>query len=363
MDIIKQIGIIIIVTILIIGCSENEPTTRTNNHVTIVYMCADNDLNADAWHNIEQMKEAFPSNNSNKLIIFLDLPDKQSRIIEIGFNTLHTVREYENIHSTNPLQMRRVLTDIITLYPSLQYGLILWSHGSSWIPANAVTRSFGNDQGTQMDIIDLADALPLTFEFILFDACLMGSVEVAYQLRHKGHYMISSSTETLFTGFPYDQITPELLSNTPDYTKIANSYFNFYQNLSGIYQSATISVIDLSQMEILAQATHTLLDQNIPNPALDRIEVQRLDLYEEQYQFDFRDYIEKLFPQSDKNEWLYNLDQTVIYKACTSNFMNEYNISTYCGLGCYIPLPEKNELNQFYKRLDWYTGCGLNRIY
>jgi len=76
--------------------------------------------------------------------------------------------------------MKQVLNDIIQMYPAQEYGLILWSHGTSWLPAGSSLRSFGEDSGEQMNIPDLAENLPIKFDFILFDACLMVSVEVVY---------------------------------------------------------------------------------------------------------------------------------------------------------------------------------------
>ena len=94
--------------------------------------------------------------------------------------------------------MKQVLNDIIQMYPAQEYRLILWSHGTSWLPAGSSLRSFGEDSGKQMNIPDLAENLPIKFDFILFDACLMGSVEVVYELKEKANFIISSSTETIF---------------------------------------------------------------------------------------------------------------------------------------------------------------------
>ena len=129
------------------------------------------------------------------------------------------------------------------MYPAEEYGLILWSHGTSWLPAGRGLRSFGSDSGKEMNIVDLAKALPLHFKFILFDACLMGAVEVVYELRNTTDYIIASSTETIAEGFPYHLILPELVKQNPDWTKVAQQYFDYYNNQQGVYQSATVSVI------------------------------------------------------------------------------------------------------------------------
>lgn len=58
---------------------------------------------------------------------------------------------------------------------------------------------------TQIETTDLADAMAdagFHTEYILFDACYMSSVEVAYELKDVTHYLIASPTEVLSYGFP-----------------------------------------------------------------------------------------------------------------------------------------------------------------
>lgn len=61
-----------------------------------------------------------------------------------------------------------------------------------------------------MNIDDLHEALQVLpkLDFLLFDACFMESVEVAYALRDCGDYMISSPTEIPGVGAPYEDVVP-----------------------------------------------------------------------------------------------------------------------------------------------------------
>ena len=45
--------------------------------------------------------------------------------------------------------------------------------------------NYGSYQSYEIEIEDFAKALPMKMEYILFDACLMGGVEVAYEIREK----------------------------------------------------------------------------------------------------------------------------------------------------------------------------------
>ncbi len=340
--------------LLFCSCSKEDEKDFQATRTVIAYLAADNDLWEDALRSIEEMKASFREGDS-KLVVFADIAGEEPCILEIGSNTATAAGSYPGYNSADPSRMREILQDIIAKYPADSYGLILWSHGSSWLPSDARLRSFGSDNGVQMNIPDLAEALPVRFDYILFDACMMGSVEVAYELRQKAGFIVASSTPMLYTGFPYEQVLPELLSPRPDLRKVAKEYFDYYQQvMTGIYQSATISVINTGEIEALAAATRRIMEtQSFDESAFNRTDVQRLDSYQEQYVFDFVDFIYKNYPEADKSELTGQLDKTILYKAHTARFMDQYEIKTFCGLSCYIPLKNRSDLNAYYLQLGW----------
>ena len=157
---------------------------------------------------------------------------------------------------------------------------------------------------------------------------------------------------------------PELMRKNPDLRKVAESYFNFYDNLSGAYRSATISLVNTSEMENLAAVTAQFLAYGaFDAETFDRAAVQRMDVYNEQYAFDFLDFLEKAFPDADAGALRYQLDKTVMYKAHTPRFIEEYDISAFCGLSCYIPHPQRNDLNTYYRQFDWYQVSGFSQLF
>jgi hypothetical protein len=345
------------------ACSKDHSVDTATVRTVIVYMAADNDLWADALVDVEEMQAGFSEQRVN-LVVFLDPSGEPPCLLKIAHGTKTTVKTYPEHNSADASQMRKVLDDAIVLYPARSYGLALWSHGTSWLPANHLLKSFGEDGGKQMNIPELAAALPVHFDFILFDACLMGSVEVAYELKDKTDYLIASSTETIYEGFPYDEIVPELLKSNIDMIRIAQTYFDYYNRLPGAYRSATISVTSTKELAHLAEVTKQLLTGASCNLSLfDRTAVQRLDIYSEQYAFDFFDFISKIAPEADKSLLTQQLNKTVLYKANTAQFLEEYNIETYCGLSCYIPHPNRSDLSSYYKTLKWYAASGFNLLF
>lgn len=329
----------------------------------IVYMAADNELSDDAWDNLGEMQFIYEENGVN-LVVFLDPSDDFPQILKIERGGFKLVKTYSEFNSADAIHLKQVLNDAISLFPAASYGLVLWSHGTSWMPEGVPLRSFGEDDGRQMDITALAAALPVKFDFILFDACLMGSVEALYELRDKADFIIASPTEVINMGFPYEPIIQELIQNQPDLMKVAAAYHDFYDDLPGAYRSASISLIKTSELEQLAALTGQLVAEQPFNMRLfERTSVQRLDVYEEQYAFDFLDFMEKVFPTADLAGLKRQLDKTVLYKVHTPRLIDEFDILAFCGLSCYIPHPHRDDLNVFYQQLAWCLDSGFYRFF
>jgi hypothetical protein len=295
----KYIICFIASVLFIASCSDidEELTSQTVSRTLIVYMAADNDLAADAFADLEEMKQGFSETGAN-LIVFIDPKDENPYLLEIHPKEETFIQSYSELNSADPNTLKAIIEAIINKYPAEEYGLILWSHGTSWMPAGNSLRSFGKDNGNEINIPDLAKALPIRFNFILMDACLMGAVEVAYELKDKTDYFIASSTETIYTGFPYDKIIPELLKPQINFKAVAQHYFEYYNAMRGAYRSATISVVD-----------------------------------------------------------------TIMYNNHTPQFILQYDINTYCGLSCYIPHPQRRDMNEYYQSLKWYEDSGWNYFF
>jgi len=350
--------------ILFISCCRDDSLgLMQSNRTVIIYMAADNDLFDDALANLKEIENAFTEKGTN-LIVFIDPADDAPKILQIVQRGAKRIKTYPEFNSADAEQMCMVLKDIIRMYPASGYGLILWSHGTSWMPAGVQLRSFGEDNACQMDICEMASALPVRFDFILMDACLMGAVEVAYELRNKTDFIIASPTETMYTGFPYGQIIPELIQPDPDLKKVAEKYYYYYNDLPFALRSASISLIKTGELENLAALTNQLIKIGSFDAELfDRTSVQRLDVYHEQYTFDYIDFIEKAFPDADTGPLKAQLDITVLFKAHTPEFLGKYAITNFCGLSCYIPNHNDENLNEFYRQLDWCRDSGFYRLF
>ena len=318
----------------------------------------------------------------------------------------------EGTRSASALQLNQVLTYVRDNYPAKTYGMIFSSHATGYLPAGyysnpkgyvynppaavsslaggcgfagpngvpyvepehdptlPMVKSIGQDQvGTygnylsyEIELGDFARALPMYMDYILFDACLMGGVEVAYELSGRCGLVGFSQTEVLAEGFDYKSLTSHLLcGGTPDPEAVCRDYFNQYDVQQGINRSATISLVDCSRMEPLAQVCAGLFAKYRSAMALLRwIDVQRY--YRSDYHW-FYDLKDILIKAGANTEELSALDQAiqdcVVYGANTPEFMNSFKISVYSGFSMYLPCNGEPELDSYYRTLRWNVATGL----
>ncbi|QQT25743.1 clostripain-related cysteine peptidase [Sphingobacterium spiritivorum] len=358
------------------GCAKDDKDTAipVSARTVMVYMAANNSLSSDAYKNLNQMEEGF-TGTDGKLVVYARIFGQQPKLYEIVYDTSPEIKSkvlktYNDHDSSDPDIMKMIFADMKNLAPSHSYGAILWSHATNWAPANAgkiSVRSFGDDNYSKMDVQVLKSALPSELDFLIFDACSMASVEVLYELRDVAPYILASPTEVLSVGMPYHQIN-SLLYETDvkkGLSAIAKAYIAYYEQKSGLEQSATFSLVDTRAMAGLARETQLLLSQN-PEviPTINRNMVQRLDLDPATpvKAYDFLDMFEKHF-QPEKLQGLKTaIEKTVVYKAHTANFLGK-PILAFSGLSGYIPAKEEASLAPFYQTLSWSKDAGYDKLF
>ena len=330
-----------------------------------------------------------------------------------GITVLDTLMRYPaETHSATAEQLHDVLSYVREEFPAKSYGMIFSSHASGYVPAGfysdpysymyvgkgamyrggferrttqpvpyierehdpslPAVKSIGQDQvGTpgnylsyEIELDDFAKALPMQFEYILFDACLMGGIEVAYELKDKCRHIGFSQTEVLAEGFNYQTLSTHLLgSDTADPKAVCEDYFNQYDIQSGVYRSATISMVDCSRMDPLAEVCKELFSKySTQISKLDHTLVQRYFRGSDHWFYDLEDIVAKAGATETELDKLRNaLDDCIVYKAATPSFMQTFNINTYCGFSMYLPSNGNIELNKYYRTLEWNKATSLVR--
>lgn len=271
-----------------------------------------NNLLSDFRRTVEDMQTvvAQRSMKDERVMVFMATSEREAVLFELkkqnGRCLTDTLRHYSDRPFTSRQWLTSLFSEVMTLAPASRYGMVVGCHGMAWMPVQGqrnarkrlgsqerideednlykeekiekeglykeeridkegddlmhfevqgpVTTRFigGTYPETQIETTDLADAMAdagLHTEYILFDACYMSSVEVAYELKDVTHYLIASPTEVLSYGFPYITMGKHLLG-TPNYKGIVDSFISFYSSYNLPY--GTVAVTDCTQLDALA---------------------------------------------------------------------------------------------------------------
>ena len=375
------------ILLLLASCDKDDDvrTLPAKDLTYIVYMAADNSLSGNVESNLRGIEAGLRAMDvAINTVAFVDVGDGGAQLVSFtrddgGSVTREVIGEYGDVDAVDPDFMADVIAGVAARYPSQHYVLDLWSHGMGWLPASAPSlpfgRWFGQDGQHFMDIRGLRSALAATglhFDFLMFDACLMATVEVAYELRGVADYIVASPIEVWEMGFPYNSIMPALQSRHPEIA-VAEAYAGYYDGAYspayGIEMTGAISVIDCAALDSLAGVTRRQLADVAPvydETFVD--ELLRYDRYTYHYLYDFGDYMTRLLGADDAAPVIGALGQALPFRYATDSF--GYGSQTiyldadrYTGLGSYVPRQSYTAWNEYYKTLQWFEDIQILPIY
>ena len=401
---------------------EEEASPPRFRRTVIIYMAAQNSLGATSVTGFSPSQsdsaeiakgiQYLPSTEDN-ILLFID--DAQAPRLYRYYKTSNGKTFYKvlkkyttDVSSTDPKTLTEVLNIASTYCPSKSYGLVLWSHGSSWLPnmsSGLSTRAFGIDTGLggdmendlaadgnpgrQMEINEIASAIAasgLHLDFLLFDACLMQSIEVAYTLRHTADYIIGCPTVTSSYGCVYHDLIKYALFAWPvsdqNISLIADTHYRSLMEAPAWkpqYEDmgCVISVIKTSEIEQLAQSTAHYISQYASPANISSLSTATgyVDFRTEGYpdSYDMSDTMSRLLPASGYRTWCEILDRCVIHRRISDYYYwgqkgsrilkASSNPATFCGVSMFVPQKKYDaygsiNYNNTFKQTEWYKAAG-----
>lgn len=364
----------------------------------LAYLAADNSLSTFALEDLAEMKEgmALIGDNNANLLVYIDVKGSSSpRLIELknenGAVTETVVKTYGSRNSVGVAETQEVFADVFSnsKYQAESYGLVYWSHGDGWLPypLTAGTRWVGQDTGNgdnRMNISEFVEILATapSFDFILFDACFMQSVEVAYELRDYTNYCIGSPTEIPGPGASYDEVVPAMFSTGEVAVNIGKAYYEpyaaKYDGGKGISNTnwtggASVCVLKTDQLDELARVTKEILPE-----AADKAQLRSSVFDYDQrggsggYQdghvgyYDLLGMMHLIADDSAYATWKRAFDATVAYWNTTpmnySSYVAMFSMENTNGVSCYIPTASDNLTDKAYRSTEWYTVAGFDKL-
>ncbi len=405
-------------------CDRIDPTKTGYDRVMILYSAGYNSLRDYLYEDIQDLKNGFApgKNDSRVFLVVSHLSVKRGdyrtatspQLIRIYNDkkrgvVLDTLRTYEG-NLSDKSRMNSILSDIKRQFPSEHYGMVFSSHASGWMPVGyydepeyfepsyssgrkvtarhdlpegtyphvdpelspgepltkSLTMTNSVSTATEMELVDFCNAIPMHLDYLLMDACLSGGIEVAYELKDVCDQVGFSQAEILADGFNYNNLAGHLLgSGSVDTRSVVDDYYQKYAaKTDKTDRSATISLVDCTQLDALASVCRTLFTKyssQLDN--LDPSKVQRFYRYEKHWFYDLEDILVKAgINTEERNSLSSALNRCILYKGATEEFLRPYGgfaINTFCGLSMYLPCNGSIYLDNHYKDLAWDKATGL----
>ena len=411
---------------LVSGCQCNRfnPEKAGYDRVLILYSAGYNSLRDYLYEDIQDLKKGYAPGKSESRV-FLVVSHLSTRRGDYSTVTspqlvriyndkktgvvLDTLKTYDG-HLSDKSKMNAILSDIKRQFPSEHYGMVFSSHASGWMPVGyynhpevyepsysagrkgtaphglpegtyphvdpellpgepltkSLTMTNSASTATEMELIDFKNAIPMHLDYLLMDACLSGGIEVAYELKDVCDCIGFSQAEILADGFNYENLAGHLLgSGSADTRSVVDDYYQQYAaKTDKTDRSATISLVDCTQLDALASLCGTLFSKYRSQlDGLDPSQVQRFYRYEKHWFYDLKDILVKAGINTEESNSLSStLDRCILYKAATEEFLKAYGgfkIATFSGLSMYLPCNGSAFLDSHYKELAWNKATGL----
>lgn len=452
---IYNILLVVLMSLLVSGCDMTESDVEMLDsgeveHTLVMYLLAENNLSSSIYNNaLDAEKGMIGSSPSTRLVIYHDTADEtklyEVRYLPYGAGGEHiryckTLKTYPRQTATTPEVMKAVMEDVKRLAPSRTYGLVMSGHGTGWFPKpssgtgydkqkvaplvpqtsgteeveyffdlwrdNPETRAMGYDYAlgadgswnrsedscyvTSKEIIE--GLKPIHFDYIIFDACFMSSVEFLYDMRHSADYIIASPVEILAVGLPYTEIVKTLMSHTSNLSRLGEVVMDVYMRDDSFSsrKSLALAMIDCSKLDALAESVAAIYDATTSESCVALVEerlqnakfgdvtlpyfegVQPLDRMRPAGFHDLEDYVLALSDDEALEErFIAALDDAIVWNCHTENIYAlgysldgmaygyddiEYKVDgklSLCGISTYIPIRETPVTLSHYLQTSW----------
>lgn len=303
-----------------------------------------------------------------------DIPDDECAIFELTGDGLDQVASLGEQDMADPTTLSGFVDFAYQSYSADDYSMVLWNHGGGAILGYGADENYNYDA---LSMRELDEALGSTkmvadgqkFEWLGFDACLMGMIEVADVLSDYSDYMIASEELEAGDGWDYSflrQMTDYGYYGGADAAGcILDAYSSYYEDNYLYVPDYTLSCMDLSKTDAVIEKLDAFViaaEQELQAGGYSRIakirdqaktfgKVSEDTFYDTVDLYDLSEKMEDLYPV-ESEELKAAIDDCVVAQAS--------NIPMTHGMAIYFPYENKEYVGEW---LDIYGEIGFSDDY
>lgn len=294
--------------------------------------------------------------------------ENNNQIFEIKNKKLHLIKNLSKKSMGSSETLSEFIDFSMGHYKSDENILIFWNHGGGAISGFGKDENFDNDT---LLLSELKKGLKTSYEnhktkldMIVFDACLMSSLETAYTIKDYSKYMVASEEFVLGYGLNYKSIIEK--SQNRDIESLGRLIVESYYKESvrkNKDKIITMSLLNLGKVESLYDKFNLLLENSINEKDVNNLKEDILKgtifggrTKEEGFSnmVDFLSLSKNIFKESDYENLEKLINEVVIYNR--KGFLN----NDACGVSIFFPLDYNNKtLNE----LVLYEKFNANNSY
>jgi hypothetical protein len=251
------------------------------NWLVLIYMDGDNSLSSYTDADLNELSSVIYDPRVKVVILRDTYGDNGGEIWETINGALSKVENVPEPNMGKPATLEQFVINYANQYPSKNIALIMWDHGLAWralIPPSSSYRLAAIDE-TNNDTLymyEFRQALQnikssgININLIGFDECLMGNLEVFYDVSVNTDYVVASENLEPGEGWDYSLVMDKLNQN-PDidaYTfgkYIVDSYKEAYENSYCTTNNCTMTLASVNNTNTLVDAINQISLEYLKN--------------------------------------------------------------------------------------------------
>lgn len=295
-------------------------------------------------------------------------------VLEVHADELRKVHTLNTDNMAEPAAVTEFMDYVYENYEADSYGMILWDHGGGAVIG------YGGDENHSYDMLSLYQlkeafaesrltAEGKRLEWIGFDACLMGMLEVANTCAPYADYLVASEGMTSEAGWDYSFL--KRISDGTDFSgeaagqEIVETYREYYTASENYAPEYTLACMELSQTEQVIDSLESFICIAEPDLkggsysvlAKERDQTKAFGRTDTSVNYDIVD----LYDLAEQFAELYPQEAVALREAVARMVVcEETNVADAHGIAIYFPYDNKEDISDW---LEEYSQIGFSDTY